>query len=293
MSRILIASVPLLGHVRPGLPIAQELTRRGHEVCWYTGKKYRATVEASGARFVPMSQGDFDDGDLEGAFPELAGLRGFAQMRLGMECLFVDPIPGQLADLEALQAEHDFDLMVHDDCFTGMPLYAQRHGMPYVTYGISAMAFPSRDTAPFGLALPPSSSALGRLRNRVLRLLVDRVVFRRHNARYRAMRRQLGLHADMAETFLGSPIRARAYLQTCVPSFEYPRSDLPAAVEFVGPFLPEPSRTFEPPSWWSELDGSRKVVHVTQGTVSTNAEDLLLPTLRALANEDVLVIATT
>jgi UDP:flavonoid glycosyltransferase YjiC (YdhE family) len=32
---------------------------------------------------------------------------------------------------------------------------------------------------------------------------------------------------------------------------------------------------------------------VTQGTVATDASELILPTLRALANEDVLVVATT
>jgi hypothetical protein len=35
------------------------------------------------------------------------------------------------------------------------------------------------------------------------------------------------------------------------------------------------------------------VVHVTRGTVATDADQLLLPTLRALADEDVLVVATT
>lgn len=294
MSRILIAAVPLLGHVRPGLPIARELVKRGHEVFFYTGAKYRAEVEAVGARFAGMRQArDFDDAELPAAFPELQGLRGFAQMKLGMELLFVDPIPNQVADLHSLRAEHGFDVMVHDVCFTGMPLYAERYGVPYVTYGISALAFPSRDTAPFGLALPPSASTLGRLRNRALYALTDRVIFRRHNARYRAMRRELGLHADIRETFLGAPIRAQAYLQTSVPSFDYPRSDMPSVLEFVGPFLLEPGRAFEAPRWWSELDGTRPVVHVTQGTVSTNASDLLVPTLHALADEDVLVVATT
>jgi UDP:flavonoid glycosyltransferase YjiC (YdhE family) len=35
------------------------------------------------------------------------------------------------------------------------------------------------------------------------------------------------------------------------------------------------------------------VVLVTQGTVATNSDQLIAPTLRALANEDLLVIATT
>ena len=48
------------------------------------------------------------------------------------------------------------------------------------------------------------------------------------------------------------------------------------------------------PPWAHELDGSRKVVLVTQGTVANhNFELLIAPTLAALANEpDVLVVAT-
>jgi UDP:flavonoid glycosyltransferase YjiC (YdhE family) len=48
------------------------------------------------------------------------------------------------------------------------------------------------------------------------------------------------------------------------------------------------------PSWADELDGSRKVVLVTQGTVANHDFGLLIgPTLAALANEpDLLVIAT-
>jgi UDP:flavonoid glycosyltransferase YjiC (YdhE family) len=49
------------------------------------------------------------------------------------------------------------------------------------------------------------------------------------------------------------------------------------------------------PPWAHELDGSRRVVLVTQGTVANRNFGLLIaPTLAALANEpDVLVVATT
>jgi UDP:flavonoid glycosyltransferase YjiC (YdhE family) len=64
-------------------------------------------------------------------------------------------------------------------------------------------------------------------------------------------------------------------------------------VTFVGalPIIPNQAPL---PSWAHELDGSRKVVLVTQGTVANHNFNLLVaPTLAALANErDVLVIAT-
>jgi UDP:flavonoid glycosyltransferase YjiC (YdhE family) len=86
---------------------------------------------------------------------------------------------------------------------------------------------------------------------------------------------------------------ADAYLQLSVPGFEYPR-DIPRSVHFVGAPPISPNQA-PPPSWAHELDGSRKVVLVTQGTVANHNFNLLVgPTLAALANEpDMLVLATT
>jgi UDP:flavonoid glycosyltransferase YjiC (YdhE family) len=86
---------------------------------------------------------------------------------------------------------------------------------------------------------------------------------------------------------------ADAYMQLSVPRFEFPRQT-PSSVHFVGtpPIIPGQAPL---PPWAQELDGSRKVVLVTQGTVANhNFELLIAPTLAALADEpDVLVIATT
>ncbi|MEU0881811.1 nucleotide disphospho-sugar-binding domain-containing protein [Lentzea sp. NPDC005914] len=65
----------------------------------------------------------------------------------------------------------------------------------------------------------------------------------------------------------------------------------PKQVEFVGRLI-SPTTRNDLPGWWPELDG-RTVVHVTQGTLETGADDLLKPAIEALAGHDALVIATT
>ncbi len=81
-------------------------------------------------------------------------------------------------------------------------------------------------------------------------------------------------------------------MQMAAPSFEFPR-DIPASVHFVGalPILPNQAPL---PPWADELDGSRKVVLVTQGTMANHDFGLLVgPTLAALADEpDLLVVVT-
>ena len=70
MARILIASQPIAGHLLPLLPVAQELAARGHELRWYTGRRYAARVRAAGAVFEPFTLArDFDDRAFGVAFP--------------------------------------------------------------------------------------------------------------------------------------------------------------------------------------------------------------------------------
>jgi UDP:flavonoid glycosyltransferase YjiC (YdhE family) len=110
--------------------------------------------------------------------------------------------------------------------------------------------------------------------------------------------------------FMEWPRAADHIAQFTVADFEYPRSDLPGTVHFVGPVSQGGKSTTgatgrtgsagatppeaELPAWWAELDAGRPVVHVTQGTVANrDFDDLVRPTLDGLAQDNVLVVVTT
>lgn len=292
MSRFLIATVPLIGHVNPGLPIARALLHKGHEVWWYSGKKFRTRIEATGARFVPMAAAyDYDDVDLDLAFPGRTNLRDFAQLKFDLKHIFTDPAPGQVQDLETVLSDFSPDVFLGDAAFMGIPLLCERHGICFATFSTTVLGMKSRDTAPFGLCMMPNSSALGHLRNRALYWLFDTFLFRDVEAYYKGIRAKLALSMDGYRPFFEGSLGPYLYLHGTVPGFEYPRRDLPPQVHFTGPFLPPPTPDFRPPAWWSELKSGRPVIHITQGTVATNPNQLLIPALKALAEEDVLVIA--
>jgi UDP:flavonoid glycosyltransferase YjiC (YdhE family) len=79
-----------------------------------------------------------------------------------------------------------------------------------------------------------------------------------------------------------------------VSAFEYPRRELPPTVRFVGPLPSTDPDTARLPSWWPDLQCSRPVVHVTQGTMDNiDLGRLLVPALRGLGDEDILVVAST
>jgi MGT family glycosyltransferase len=276
------------------VPLVRELCDRGHDVAWYTGSRYRGDAEAAGASHVPYVHArDVNSADLDAEFPERAAMKGIARLRHDIRAIFIASVPGQVSDLEAHLALARPDVLIAEPVMTAAArVIEQRHGVPWATCNISTLAMRSVDAPPFGLGLRPSATTLGRLRNRVLNSVIDRTVFRSIERDYRVMRAALGLPQEPGSVF-GATLSPHLYLQPTVPSFEYPRSDLPPQVEFVGPLLP-PARTgFTPPAWWHELESDRPVVLVTQGTIATAPHDLLLPALEALRDEPVQVIAVT
>jgi MGT family glycosyltransferase len=294
MARILMATTPGDGHVNPMVPIARELVRRGHEVRWYTGRHYQPKVEKSGATFQPMRAGyDFGGKNKLEAFPRLEGLKGLTDFRESWKQIFMDTAPGQFEDLLALLAEAPADVLVADEMCFAAGLAREKAGVPLALVATSIYFYSSRDAAPLGLGLWPDGSRLGRVRNTLLHTVVDHVILRALRTHADELRARLGLPALGRRALENLTAPPELYLLGTVPSFEYPRSDLYPQAHFVGSFFTAPPDSFEPPAWWEDLKRGRPVVHVTQGTVTTEASQLLLPAIKALASEDVLVVATT
>jgi UDP:flavonoid glycosyltransferase YjiC (YdhE family) len=271
MARFLIATIPVIGHVSPMLPIAQTLISRGHKVWWYTGAFFQERIAAIGAQFVPMHEG-FDYSIAENVPAELSAqrqkLRGLAQLKFDLEHFFIKAAIGNAKDLLSLLERFPADAIVADSFFVAAAWVHERTSIPWAQLGISALTLPSRDTTPFGLGLKPDASLLGRLRNRVLYELLQTVVFRSLYPCVNEARALVSLGST--NTLLFDVLSPYLYLAGTVPGFEYPRSDLPPQVHFIGPLLPKVMTNFTPPSWWSDLNQEIPVIHVTQGTVATD-----------------------
>lgn len=293
VARYLLATTPATGHVTPALALAAALVDRGHEVRWYTGRAFAGDVEATGALHCPIVAGhDFGGRTADEIFPELAGLTGIAQVRQWFIRGFIDAAEGALRDCQAILADFPADAVVANPVFVAARWLHELGGPPWATFGDSILATYSRDAAPVGTGLMPMRGPLGHARNRLLNSIHRRFVLRPVSDHYERARARVGLpRLDLSfmETFTSPYL----YLQGTVASCEYPRRDLERQVHFVGPFLPRRDESFERPSWWPELDEERPVVLVTQGTVATDPRGLLMPTLTALADEDVLVVAVT
>jgi MGT family glycosyltransferase len=293
MARFLVCTIPVIGHVTPAIPIVEKLVQNGHEVCWYTGIQFQSKVEATGAQFVRMQQAaDYSDPAQisEESVAIRSRLTGIKQLQFDLKYVFIDSAVGQLADLTNILTWYQADVVLADSFFVGASWLHEKGGPVWAQLGVSILFAQSCDVPPVGFGWQPSQSSLGKLRDRGLKRLLRSVVFREVRAYATAARAKVGLDAPMPFVFdLVSPY---LYLASTVPSFEYPRSDLPRQVHFVGPAQPVRSTVVEPLEILQNLP-DRPIVHVTQGTISNDPNQLLMPTFEALANENVSVIATT
>lgn len=293
VAEILLLSVPVFGHVKPMLALARELVSRGHRVRWLAGAAFRERVEGTGAEFCAFREGfDYSCPDRVPATlqADRDRLRGLARLRFDLSTFFIGPSEGFCGDLIRLHEESPADLLVCDSFLMAGAWWSESTGRPWVQLCCTVLTLPSRALAPFGLALPPDDSWRGRVRNRLLRGLARNVLFR--SLRRRADQGRAALALPPMRPWLFDVVSPHLVLCGTVRSFEYPRPDCPRQVRFVGPLLEDQAEAFTPPAWWGDLDHAT-VVHVSQGTISNDPVQLLRPTLEALADEPVLVVACT
>ncbi len=297
MADILIASLGPLGHIGPLLTVAQGLVNRGDRVTVLTAARHAPAIRGVGATPVALPvEADLDETTLDAENPGRAETSGIRRVNFDIVRFFVAPMAHQDRALAKLLTQKHFDAVIADYGFFGILPFVlgDRAGRPPIlAYSTTPLMLTSRDTAPSGLGLAPSSTRLGRLRNRALNTLTQRVLLREAQ---RAANKQLDrLNAPPLPCFiLDVGMLCDRLIAPTVTEFDYPRSDLPDTVRYVGAVHPAPTRDFRPPPWWPQLDLDRPVVHVTQGTVdNADLSRLLEPTIEALGDEDVTVVATT
>jgi MGT family glycosyltransferase len=296
--KILIASSPFTGHINPMLSIGDLLAAEGHQVVGLSATPMRDRIEATGAKaYTLFGEADRDFSNMSAVFPEYKDLSpGLEMSRFYLERVFIDSIPGQLEGLKEVLGQFPADVVLADDFFFGVfpILLGPRTNRPgIILCGTMFLHFPRDDGAPNFAGLPPARTEAEFEEYAVIAKEHEEKLYAPVREHMNDCLRSLGVGPLLMDAHEAAVALPDAYLQLSIPSFEFPRRQLPASVHFVGRLPIIPNQAPLPP-WAHELDGSRKVVLVTQGTVSNHDfGQLIVPTLAALANEpDILVVVT-
>lgn len=295
-TKILFANFPADGHFNPLTGLAVHLKNIGCDVRWYTSKKYEQKVRQLDIPFYSLKKAlDFaSNPDIENVFPERKKHKSqIAKLKFDMINAFILRAPEYYSDIVEIYQEFPFQLMIADITFGAIPFVKEKMNIPVVGVGIVPLVETSKDLPPAGLGLTPSYSVAGRIQQNVLRFIADKLIFAKPTKVMTKILNSYGIDTGNANIFDILLQKSTIVLQSGTPSFEYKRSDISKHIAFAGPLLPL-SKKKEGQRWYNEkLKQYNKVILVTQGTVETDAEKLLIPTLEAFRNSDTLVIVTT
>lgn len=280
----------------PMIEIGVGLRELGHDVTLLTGSGFTDLARRAGLPVIALPE------DVQIDPPSKAPavlrrlpvqLRRFWLGRAELDTVFARPLVAEDRSLRAALQGAPFDAVLADVTFTGAaPLLLQDGPRPpLVVCNVGPLTLSSADIPPFGMAWQPEDG----VDYRPMTAVAHRVIMRGSQRRFDRALRAAG--SPRSPVFISDwPRLADGVVQLSVEEFEYPRSDLPPTVEFVGPVLASKSKgDRELPEWWPDVQQARAVVHVTQGTFdNTDLDQLISPTLAALGDrDDLLVVVTT
>lgn len=265
MPKALFFNVPAHGHINPSLPLVAELTRRGHEIIYFTTENYRQRIEATGAsvRVYDGVEGDyFEARGLDGSIPQKAGLALLTTTKTILPAL-----------LEAVnQTKPDYILY---DCMC-----------PWGYFVAQIMRLPAVSSA----SLMPLSPRV-MLKWRVLRLFLPLLAKgSRAGNEANHLSAELGRQYNVQPLGMMQIMNAPGDLIITYSSPEYvPLADaLPGNVKFVGWTMLE-NNADEPFVYESE----RPLIYISLGTVINENASFFQMCIKALADTPYEVLITT
>jgi MGT family glycosyltransferase len=281
--KVLAYTSPARGHLFPLVPILDELVRRGHDVSLRTLASQVPLMRERGFDAAPIAPAieAIEIDDFQGRTPP-------ARIKRAMTA-FGRRAEHDVADLRAAIDQDQPDAVLVDCMTWGASAAAEAWGGPWAQWFPYPLPLSSRDVPPFGPGLAPLGGRLGRLRDGVLRALVEPPVARATLPAVNAVRARAGVPAveSLDAHFTVAPL----LLYMTAEPFEYPRSDWPASVLAIGPCpWDPPTPSAEAPAWLAGVD--RPLVLVSTSSEFQDDGRLVTTALEALADEDVEVIAT-
>ncbi|KAH8879772.1 glycosyltransferase family 1 protein [Thozetella sp. PMI_491] len=301
---IVAAAMPASGHTIPLIQIAKHLVQAGFEVYLIAGADFQTSIQQAKISYVPhpwKPKFKFDSHPPDKAHgpPKNFFLDSTPDaFRAVTECL--ESVRKRYPGRQVILLNEAMYMGILP-FYYGAPLPKGYDRLPRViNYHTTFNPMTSVDLDPqSGLPITASAEERAKVGGFGPGPMPDPTIMNEHaNAVYR----QLGATKDVTGRLFDLMIDSYDIcLMSYSPSLDYPRSDLSPKIKFIGglpPRMPSPNLLY--PSWWAEIEANsalsaparKKIVFVTQGTVMCDYNDLIVPTIKALAaREDIIVIA--
>jgi MGT family glycosyltransferase len=288
--RYLFAVVDGGGNVPPELSAARRLVERGHAVTVLAESSVASDVRATGATLRrwarapnrPDRAPDHDPvRDWECKYP-------WQMVDRLVATLLVGPAADYAQDVSDAIHEVGPDLVACSMfCFGGM-VAAEAAGIPFDVVLPNIYPFPASGLPPFGLGLQPARGTAGRLRDRVLTGLGERLWDAKGLAGLNALRHRVNL--PRLARFFEQVARARRQLVLTSASFDFP-ARLPDNARYVGPVLDEPA--WAAASRWTAPAGDAPLILVALSSTFQDQINCLQRIVDALSQLPVRAVVTT
>ncbi|MCV2489154.1 hypothetical protein OF117_07235 [Geodermatophilus sp. YIM 151500] len=276
------------GTVPVEVGVVRRLLARGHTVTVLgdptiapdlagTGAEFRSWVRAPHRVSTAREDDVFKDWEVLRNPPALLG-----RLR---DRLVTGPAAAQAADVREALATRPADAVVANAALLGAMVGAESLGVPFAVLSPNVYSRPAPGLPPFGSGLRPARGPAGRLRDRALTGLVDRL-WNRGLPDLDAARAGVGL-GPLPSVWAQWDRAARVLVLTSAV-FDLP-AELPDGVRYVGPVLDDPAwaEPVEPPA------GDGPLVAVGLSSTWMRQEDVLRRIVAALASLDVRAVVTT
>ena len=292
MNKIIIIITPVEGHFNPFIPIMIKLVEKGHQVVCITGRIFKDQVENIGASFIPVP-GKWDPGENEvyDFFPELKKKKSLSQFKYYLKHIMLDSVQDALNMLNKVLGNFPADIVISDSFMIAGSWITQLGGPPNVRLSVVPLNLPGKNIAPFGLGILPGETFLSKLKNNILRKIFNIILYRDIHNYINEIRKNIGLPIFEENFQIIGLESSNLFLHASIPAFEYPRNTFPSNLHFIGPILVSPQKIYKPPEWWPEIEKNAPVILINQGTVEKNYENLILPSIEALEDENMILIA--
>ena len=244
------------GHLNPLIALSRQLRIRGHRVTFFLNAELEDRIRAQGLEFVPISTAENSSAGIVRPKP--------AQKPSGSIPVLRYRIRRTVGEMEAFLRETPLalsragvDALIIDELALAGPTLAQMLCLPYFVISTS-VPHNFGWHAPRGIA--PAKSLFARAQSALLEVSVLRMKgpVRRSLDHFR---RKVGLGPVRQMRCIFPELAHITQLPRCL---DFPRSDLPAAFHYTGPFIDQAARA-SVAFPWNQLDG-RPLIYASLGT---------------------------